>query len=104
MVDVTQPASDAIFDIGRAAPMRDEDWTSMARAGAVLVESGLLSLGHSGKDGGAWLKLSRQMAAGGRTAKSAAEAGNLRSLTQASERLVVVCETCHARYRKQRVE
>lgn len=106
MVEVTKPASDTIFDVGRAAPTRDEDWTSMARAGVLLVESGnrLLSLAPQARDRGTWMKLSRQMAADGQTTKKAAETRNLRSLTRASERLVVVCETCHAKYRNQILE
>ena len=102
MIDVTKPASDAIFDIDREAPMSDEAWNAMARAGAMLAESGdrVSRFDPQASDRRTWVQLSRQMADAGRRATRAAEARNLGSLTRASDRLVIVCETCHARYRK----
>ena len=104
MVDVIRPASDAIFDVDREAPTSDAAWISMARAGAMLVESGRrlkkLEAEAGDRDRGTWGKLSKQMADAGRAATKAAESRSPGSMMRASERLMIVCETCHAQYRK----
>jgi hypothetical protein len=43
--------------------------------------------------------LSRQLTLVGRTAQRAARARNLEALMHASDRVIMVCETCHAPYR-----
>ena len=97
-----KPASEAIFNVGRGAPKNNEEWTAVSRAAVTLAESGnLLMPGVRGKDRKKWIALSQQLVAAGRTARRAAEARNVRALIQASDRVVIVCETCHARYRNQ---
>ena len=97
-----KPASEAIFNVGRGAPKSVEEWTAVSRAGVTLAESGnLLMLGFRGKDRGRWMTLSRRLAAAGRTARRAAEARSVSALVRASDRVVIVCETCHAHYRNQ---
>ena len=97
-----KPASEAIFNVGRGAPKNDEEWTAVSRAAVTLAESGnLLTAGSRGKDRRKWIALSRQLVAAGRTARRAAEARNVNALMEASDRVVIVCETCHARYRNQ---
>ena len=97
-----KPASEAIFNVGREVPKTDEEWTAIARAGVTLAESGRrLMPGSPVRNDRRWIHLSRQLAAAGRTATRAAAARNLTALTRASDRLVIVCETCHAPYRSQ---
>ena len=97
-----KPASEVIFNVGRESPRTHEQWTAISRAGTTLFESGnLLMLALPAQDRATWIKLSQQLASAGPTARKSAEARNLGALMRTSDRLVVVCETCHARYRKQ---
>ena len=97
-----KPASEVIFNVGRAAPTNDEQWTTISRAGATLVKSGdLLMLASPPENRTKWIALCRQLITAGRTARRAADARQLGALMRTPDRLVVVCESCHARYRKQ---
>ena len=95
-----KPASEVIFDIGREEPTDNEKWTAISTSGATLVKSGDLLIRAAPPEGRAkWISLSRQLAAAGREARSAAEARNLDALQKTPDRLVLVCESCHAAYR-----
>jgi hypothetical protein len=97
-----KPASDVIFNVGREAPRNPEAWTAIAGAGATLVTSGrLLTLALPSQDHSRWIRLSRELITAGQAARRTARARNLDALVRVSDRLVIVCETCHARYRKQ---
>lgn len=96
-----KPASEVVFDVGREAPKNNEQWTAIARAGVTLVEAGnLMMRAAPPKDRAKWITLSRQLVTAGRTARRAAETRNLDALMRTSDRLIIVCETCHAAYRK----
>ena len=96
-----EPASEVIFNIGREAPTNNEKWTAISSAGVTLVKSGnLLMRASPPKNRAKWITLSRQLVTAGRTARRAAEARNLGALMRTSDRLVLVCESCHAPYRK----
>ena len=95
-----KPASDVIFNVGREAPKNNEDWIAISGAGVTLVSAGnLLMRASPPKDGAKWIALSRQLVTAGRAARKAAEARNVGALMRTSDRLILVCETCHARYR-----
>ena len=95
-----KPASDAIFNVAREAPKSVEAWTAVAGAGLTLSKSGqLMMLQAPVSNREKWITLSRQLTLVGRTAQRAAEARNLDALMHASDRVIVVCETCHAPYR-----
>ena len=95
-----KPASDVIFNVGVETPRDNEAWTAIAGAGLALVSAGnLLMLASPPKNGSKWIALSRQLVTAGRTAGKAAEARNVGALMRTSDRLILVCETCHARYR-----
>jgi|KBSSwiStaDraftv2_1062776.scaffolds.fasta_scaffold906105_1 hypothetical protein len=97
-----KPASETIFNVGREAPRTIAQWVAISSAAVTLVESGnLLMTFAPPTDRPTWIRLSRQLGAAGRAARSTAEARRLGTLMRTSDRLVVVCETCHARYRKQ---
>jgi hypothetical protein len=97
-----KPASEVVFNVGREAPTNDGKWTAISAAGATLVQSGnLLMLDSPPKNRTKWITLCRQLITAGRAARRQAEARNLGALMRTSDRLIVVCETCHARYRKQ---
>jgi hypothetical protein len=95
-----KPASDAIFNVAREAPKNAAAWTAVAGAGATLAKAGrlmLLQAPISNRE--RWMALSRQLTLVGRTAQRASQATNLEALTRASDRVIIVCETCHAPYR-----
>ena len=67
------PASDAIFNVGVAAPRNDQEWLAVQNAAVTLTESGnLLMLGSRARDRGRWMRMSRSMV----------DAGGLRSRRQ----------------------
>ena len=100
-----KPASEVVFNVGREAPTNDEQWTAISGAAATLVKSGsLLMLASPLENRAKWITLCRQLATAGRAARRQAEARNLDALMRTSDRLVAVCESCHARYRKQRLQ
>ena len=97
-----KPASEVIFNVGREAPETIETWFAIYSAAVTLTKSGNLLMNLSPPtDREKWIRLCRQLGAAGRAARSTAEARHLGALMRTSDRLVIVCETCHARYRKQ---
>jgi hypothetical protein len=97
-----KPASEVIFNVGREAPGTTEEWLSIDSAAITLTKSAILLMNVSPPtDRARWIRLSRQLGAAGRAASSTAEARRLGALMRTADRLVIVCETCHARYRKQ---
>ena len=98
-----KPASEVVFNVGREAPKNAEQWTAISGAGATLVKAGnLLMLTSPPENRAKWITLCRQLVTAGRAARRQAEVRNLGALMRTSDRLVAVCESCHARYRKQR--
>lgn len=94
------PSSDAIFDVGRAAPNNDTAWTEIRNRAVILAESGnLLMLGGRAKDSGEWAKLSRALVDAGAAALKAAETKNMDALLEVGDQLVPICEGCHKPYR-----
>jgi hypothetical protein len=94
------PASDAIFHVGLAAPGNDQEWIALQHAAVTLAESGnLLMLGTRAKDRGRWMRMSRALVDASALALEAADAKNLDHLMDASDRIVLACETCHEPYR-----
>jgi hypothetical protein len=97
-----KPAAEVIFNVGREVPGTTEEWFAIYSAGATLAKAGdLLIILSPPTDRAKWIGLSRQLSAAGRAARSSAAARHLGALIRISDRLVAVCETCHARYRKQ---
>jgi hypothetical protein len=96
------PASDTIFNVGIAAPKTDQEWATMQSAAVMLAESGnLLMIGARAKDRRGWMKMSRAMVDAAALALKAAQARDITALMEASDRIVLVCETCHEPYRDQ---
>jgi hypothetical protein len=97
-----KPASDAIFNVAREAPKNADAWTAVADAGGTLAKSGqLMVLQAPARNRERWMTLSRELTLVGRTAQRTAQARNLEALMRVSDRVIIVCETCHARYRNQ---
>jgi hypothetical protein len=97
--ELIRPSSDAIFNVASEAPKNAEGWTAVAGSGVSLAKSGhLMMLQAPASNRHRWMMLSRQLTLVGRTAQRAAQARNL-ELIEASYRLIIVCESCHARYR-----
>jgi hypothetical protein len=95
-----KPASDVVFSVGHGAPKTVGEWSAISRAGATLGSAGHLMLASRTDVQVKWTRLSRELAAAGRSARRAADARSVSALMRASDRLIVVCETCHAAYRK----
>ena len=96
-----KPASDIVFAVGRGAPKNTEEWSAISRAGVTLGSAGNLILASWTDHQVKWTRLSRELVAASRSARKAADARNVAALMRASDRLIVVCETCHAAYRQQ---
>src|SRR3954470_16117426 len=90
------PASDAIFNVGIAAPKTDQEWAAMQNAAVTLAESGnLLMVGTRAKDRRGWMKMSRAMVDAAALALKAAQAHDVPALMEASDRIVFLSGTCH---------
>jgi hypothetical protein len=95
-----KPASDAIFHVAGDAPKSAAAWSALADAGSTLARAGhLLALQAPARRRERWMALSRQLTLVGRTAQRAAQARRVEALTRASDRAIIVCESCHAPYR-----
>ena len=95
-----KPASDAIFNVARDAPASAAAWNAVADAGGTLARAGhLMALQAPARKRERWMTLSRQLTLVGRTAQRAAQARRMVALTRASDRVIIVCESCHAPYR-----
>jgi hypothetical protein len=95
-----KPASDAIFHVAGDAPKSAAAWGAIADAGGTLARAGhLMALQAPARNREKWMAQSRQLTLLGRTAQRAARARRLEALTRASDRVIIVCESCHAPYR-----
>jgi hypothetical protein len=98
-----KPSSDTIFRVSVEAPANEQEWIAVRRASVILAESGnLLMIGARVRDHGQWLKLSRGLGDAGAAALTAADRRDVTALLAAADRIIVVCESCHAPYRNQR--
>ena len=94
------PSSDAIFEVGRAAPTNDAEWTDVRNAAVILAEaSNLLMLQGRAVDNGLWMEMSREMLDAAVVALKATESQDLEQLMEAGGLIVTVCEACHEPYR-----
>jgi hypothetical protein len=97
-----KPSSDTIFRVAVEAPTSDQEWIAVRSASVTLAESGnLLMIGARARDRGEWLRLSRRLVDAGAAALTAADARDVTALLKAADRVIVVCESCHAPYRNQ---
>ena len=97
-----KPSSDALFNVAIEAPGGDEAWIVVRSAAVILTESGnLLMLRPPAKDRGLWMKRSRSLVDAGAMALKAADARDAEALNKASDRTVIVCESCHVIFRNQ---
>ena len=96
-----KPSSDAIFNVGRDAPKSAEAWATVRQAAVTLAESGrqLMRAAPPAKRA-TWMRRCRELVNAAVAARKAAEARNVRALMKAPDRLVIVCESCHAAFRK----
>ena len=96
-----KPSSDAIFNVARESPKSAEAWATVRQAAVTLAESGrqLMREAPPAKLS-VWLQRCRELVNAAAAARKAAEARNVRTLMKAPDRLVIVCESCHAAFRK----
>ena len=93
-------SSDALFNVGRAAPATDDDWRAVLHSALMLAEAGnLLMLDGRARDDGEWMTMSRALLDAGVTAVRAVEVRDVDALLAAGDEIVVACETCHVPYR-----
>ena len=97
-----KPSSDAIFSVALEAPKNEREWIAVRNAAVILAESGnLLMLSARGSNRGLWMKRSQSLVDAGAMALKAAKARNAGALNKASDRTVIVCESCHVLFRNQ---
>ena len=96
-----KPSSDAIFNVGRDAPKSADAWAEVRRAAVTLAESGRQLMREAPlEERSTWMRRCRELVNAAARARKAAEAKNVRALMNAPDRLVIVCESCHAAFRK----
>ena len=94
------PSSDAIFDIGRAAPKDAAGWSALRNHAIILAEAGnLMMVEGRAKDKGEWMKLSRALVDAAAVALKAVQAKNADGVVKAGDQIVMICEDCHGPYR-----
>jgi hypothetical protein len=97
-----KPSSDAIFSVALETPRNEPEWIAVRNATVILAESGnLLMLSAPGSNRGLWMRRSQSLVDAGAMALKAAEARNAGALNKASDRTVIVCESCHVLFRNQ---
>jgi hypothetical protein len=107
MVDVVEPASNAIFYVSRQPPQSDDDWKKLRGQALVLMEianamSGTRFSRHGAKDAAAWSKDLKAFAQASRQAYTAAKSKNQTALEELNDPLYTACSTCHEKFLPQR--
>jgi hypothetical protein len=99
MLAMTIPSSDAIFQVGSAAPKDDAEWEKVQANAALLGESGnLLMLPPRAVDTAEWASSSRALIASAKVAQRAAQKRNVEELLEAGNQIYEVCDGCHKKY------
>jgi hypothetical protein len=103
---IVVPSSQAIFDAvvysnGELveAPRTDNDWATLRIHALGVAEAGnLLMMGGRAKDGGDWMKLSRDMNDRAMAVVAATEKKDLDALLTAGGEMYNTCTACHEKY------
>lgn len=102
MTMMTIPGSDVIFAAASEPPKDDAGWTALRNGAQLLARSGrLLATAALARDTGPWIERAAEMVQEAEATQRIAEAQNPDGLEEASDRVYVVCEACHARYLEQ---
>jgi len=97
---LTVPTSTVVFAAAGEAPKDDAGWVDVERNALALVESGnLLMLPGRAKDDKEWRQQSVALMEAATLAVSAAEAKNASKLSEASDAIYAVCESCHQHFK-----
>ena len=97
---MVSPASDIIFNGGRAAPQTEAEWAVVRNAAVILTEAGnLFMLDGRARDAEEWMEMAGALVDAGAAALAATEARDVDAVLDAGNGIVDVCETCHVPYR-----
>lgn len=98
MLDVIHPASNGVLlAINRGGPVDDKEWAEVRRGAMTLAESGNLLIMRN--RAAAWVADAKLLAEAGTAAYRAADAKDVRSLSELADRIDASCTTCHKRFR-----
>jgi cytochrome c556 len=97
---MTVPTSNVVFGAAGETPKDDAGWVDVERNALALVETGnLLLLPDRAKDDKEWRQQSIALMEAATLAVNAAEAKNPDKLSEASDAIYAVCESCHQHFK-----
>ncbi len=108
MVGLVDHASHVIWDAAtpEKSPKNDKAWEEIQHHATQLAAAGsVIALAGTGKSDAAWVKnpewkrLSQELADSGVAAGNAARDKNVKALSEAGDKLVTTCESCHKLYK-----
>jgi hypothetical protein len=104
MMKVVEPASNAVFYIGRETPQNDDEWKVLQGKALMLLETANLMLlpdryrALRGKNATQWNADAKLLLDASQKAYAAANAKNLSALEELNDPLYTACATCHEHF------
>jgi cytochrome c553 len=99
MSKIVEPASNAVFYIGRQAPKNDDEWKALQGQALMLSEVATsLMTPTRAKDKKQWMQDAKLLIDAGNAAYAAANAKNAVALEELNDQLYTACTTCHEHY------
>jgi hypothetical protein len=99
MTTMTVPASETIFSAAFEPPKEAAQWVALRASAKALADSGrVLITTARAKDDAEWIEMARALVTNAEATFKAIDANDAEALSDASNRVYLTCETCHARY------
>jgi len=99
MTKVVEPASNAVFYVGREAPTTDAQWKALQIQAAKLKEAAAkLTTSTYAKDKGRWMQDAKLLVDASNAAVTAANSKKQAALEELNDPLYTACITCHEHY------
>ena len=92
------PTSNALFDVGRAAPESEEAWLALRNQAVILAEAGRALTVAGRSRGEEWDASSQAMSAAADNAVKAIDSRDVDGVLDAGNVLIEACSGCHGRY------
>ena len=99
MIKIVEPASNAVFYIGRQTPQNDDEWKALQGQALMLSEiaTSLMTPARA-KDKKQWVADAKLLLDASNAAYTAANAKNVTTLEELNDQLYTACATCHEHY------
>jgi hypothetical protein len=99
MTKIVEPASNAVFYIGRQAPKNDDEWKALQGQALMLSEvaTSLMTPARA-KDKKQWMQDAKLLLDASNAAYAAANSKNVAALEELNDQLYTACTTCHEHY------